>query len=51
MNDVIATSKKTAALIIEDAHQGEIFKETQKERIGNSKSEVQVSYSDRKMHV
>ena len=40
-NQVIATSKRTATITF-DAHQGEISKEFQREKIGRSSSEVQV---------
>ena len=41
-NQVIATSKRTATITFEDAHQCEISKEIQREKIGRSSSEVQV---------
>ena len=44
VNQDVTTSQKTATITFWDAHQGDISKEIQGERIGRSNSEVQVKY-------
>ena len=42
VNQVITTSQRTSTITFEEANQGEISREIQRERIGRSSSEVQV---------